>query len=62
MDFTTINQFIDQHRDDALWSVIKDYYPTSVSEYKRILRQIKSRSDVKTFKRIGEIEQWLKQQ
>jgi hypothetical protein len=59
MDFQTINKFIDQHREDALWFSRKGFYPSDIDGYSNIMNQIKSHCDMKTFVEVRSIEKWL---
>jgi len=54
-----VRSFVDDYREQCLWFVRADYYPSTPDEILRVLRWIRARGDREAFLRAGKIEEWL---
>jgi hypothetical protein len=51
--------FVDDYRARCLWFLRSDYYPSTESEWLRVLDSIERHGDVAAFRRASEIRTWL---
>lgn len=56
-----INQLVDVYRDQCLWFLRADYYPTDLQDVLRTPDYIRRYGDREAFRRAGELFQWLSQ-
>jgi hypothetical protein len=54
-----VNQLVDTYRDQCLWFLWADYYPTDLQETPRTLDYIRRYGDQEAFRKAGELYQWL---
>ncbi|MGH7786194.1 MAG: hypothetical protein ACRERC_04970 [Candidatus Binatia bacterium] len=54
-----VGQLVDEYRDQCLWFLRRDYYPTGRDEMLRTLAYIEQHADQQGFRRAAEIRQWL---
>jgi len=56
---TAVRQLVDAYRDQCLWFLRRDYYPTSYEEVLRALAYIERHGDQAGYRRAVEIRRWL---
>jgi len=54
-------EFVDEHRETALWSLREDYYPETVEEALRVLDAIARRAGVPAYQEAARLREWLSQ-
>ena len=55
----TINNLIDEYRDQCLWFLRKDYYPSTCEQQDRVLALIQRYGDAAAWRRASELRSWL---
>jgi hypothetical protein len=55
----SVNQLIDEYRDQCLWFLREGYYPSTRDEQDRILAMIQRYGDVAAWRRASELRSWL---
>jgi hypothetical protein len=56
-----LRKLVDEYRQRCLWFLRQDYYPRTRSEALRVLRYIEQHGDVRAFRRVAPLKQWLLQ-
>ncbi len=54
-----VRELVDEYRDQCLWFLRRDFYPTGREEILRTLAYIERHGDQRGFQRAAEIRQWL---
>jgi hypothetical protein len=54
-----VRRLVDEYRDQCLWFLRADYYPTDRAEMLRILDYIRRYGDLEAFRKAGALYQWL---
>ena len=54
-----VNRLVDVYRNQCLWFLRTDYYPSSREDIIRVLDYIKRYGDREAFRQAGELYQWL---
>lgn len=55
----SVRQLVDEYRDQCLWFLRRDYYPTRLDEALRVLTYIERRADQRGYRRAAEVRRWL---
>jgi len=54
-----VNHLVDVYRNQCLWFLRADYYPSNREDMMRVLDYIKRYGDREAFRQAGELCQWL---
>jgi hypothetical protein len=54
-----VNRLVDEYRQQCLWFLRSDYYPTTIDERRRVLDYIQRHGDRRAYLRAAEVRQWL---
>ena len=56
-----VNQLVSENRKQCLWYLREDFFPRSVQEALKVLKQIQRHGDRKTYIQAGKLRRWLLQ-
>ena len=56
-----VHAMVVQYRQQCLWFLRSEYYPTTVADACQVLDYIQRYGDLDAFRRAGELKQWLSQ-
>ena len=56
-----IDQLVDAYRDECLWFLRSDFYPTTFEQRLRALRYIERHGDRAAYRKAAEARRWLLQ-
>lgn len=59
-DFT-IDALVDEYRNQCLWFLREDFYPTTIDEKLRVLKYIQRYGDRTAYRKAAETRRWLLQ-
>ena len=54
-----VRVLVDEYRESCLWSLRRDYYPTTPAEAERVLAAIERHGDVTAFRKAATLRAWL---
>lgn len=55
----TLKRLVDDYRDDCLWFLRRDYYPSTVVERLAVLDAIEQNGNLEAYRRARQLKEWL---